>query len=139
MTSGNNLLPEKLPSNRSFGALFTLVAIGMGFYGQYKGWHGSTAIALFAFGFLFLLATIFLPSVLAPFNKAWFRLGQLLGKIFNPLMLGILFFLLVTPIAVIGRKFGRDELNLKKRQNLHSHWIDRVPPGPEPDSFKRQF
>lgn len=139
MNPGKASLSVKLPSNRSFGALFTSIALGMGIYGRYKGWHEATTMALFAMGFLLLLATVFLPAILTPFNKAWYWLGQLLGKVFNPIVMGILFFLLVTPIAAIGRLFGRDELRLKKQRHPHSYWIDRVPPGPEPDSFKHPF
>ena len=61
-----------------------------------------------------------------------------MGKVVSPLVLGVIFFLLISPVALIGRLFGRDELRLKKA-NSNSYWIDRVPPGPAGDTFKNQF
>ena len=82
--------------------------------------------------------TLAAPRLLAPFNLAWFKLGLLMGKVVSPIVLGIIFFVLLTPVAVIGRLFGRDELRLK-RKAVQSYWIERVPPGPDGDSFKNQF
>jgi hypothetical protein len=66
------------------------------------------------------------------------KLGELMGKVVSPLVLGVIFFVLLTPVGLIGRLLGRDELRLK-RTNSESYWIDRVPPGPAGDSFKNQF
>jgi hypothetical protein len=65
-------------------------------------------------------------------------LGILLGRIFSPFVLGVIFFVLLTPISILTRLFGRDELKLKKR-SLESYWVDRSPPGPPLDSFKNQY
>lgn len=73
-----------------------------------------------------------------PINRAWYQLGVLLGRIVNPVVLGLLFFLLITPVAILGRMFGRDPLRLKRR-NIESYWIERSPVGPSPDSFKNQY
>ncbi len=131
-------LPPKLPSERSFGFLFTVVFAGLGAYYFYKGWAQSACVTWLAASLAVGLVTLCAPRMLAPFNKAWFLLGQLLGKIVSPVVLGIIFFCLLTPIAVITRLFGRDVLRLK-RQAVSSFWVERIPPGPASDSFKNQF
>ena len=89
------------------------------------------AVAFFAFA-------LFMPIVLRPFNKAWYKLGLLMGRVVSPIVLGILFFILISPIAIVMRLAGRDTLKLRK-QDVQSHWIDRAPPGPSSESFKDQF
>ena len=78
------------------------------------------------------------PGILLPLNKAWYRLGLLMGKVVSPIVLGILFFIVITPVAIVTRLFGRDVLLLRKR-DVNSYWIERNPPGPQPESFKEQF
>lgn len=78
------------------------------------------------------------PGVLAPLNRAWFRLGGLMAAIVNPIVLGLIFFGLLTPVALVGRLFGRDELGLR-RQARDSYWISRLPAPLDLESFKRQF
>lgn len=78
------------------------------------------------------------PGVLAPLNRAWFRLGGLMAAIVNPIVLGFIFFGLLTPVALVGRLFGRDELGLS-RQARDSYWISHLPAPFDLESFKRQF
>jgi Saxitoxin biosynthesis operon protein SxtJ len=127
-----------LPSNRRFGALFALVFSALAAYGWYKGWARATSVALLVAAAAFTAATVLAPALLAPLNKAWFKLGLLLGRIVSPIVLGAIYFLLITPVAIIGRFIGRDELKLRKR-TTESYWIDRVPLGPAADSFKNMF
>jgi len=134
----NNNSSPKLPSERSFGFLFTAIFAVLGAYGFYKGWSHSVSVTWLIFSGGIGLVTILAPRLLTPFNKAWFLLGQILGKIVSPIVLSIIFFGLLTPIAFITRLFGRDELRLK-RQPVTSYWFNRVPPGPSPESFKNQF
>lgn len=131
-------LPQKLPSERSFGFLFSVIFAGLGVYSFYKGWTQSTGAAWLVASLIMGLVTLFAPRILVPFNKAWFLLGQLLGKIVSPIVLGIVFFGLLTPVAVITRLFGRDVLRLK-RHAVSSFWVERTLPGPASDSFKNQF
>ena len=131
---------QTLPSERSFGLLFTAVFALLAGYGWFfKGWSQSVVLsfvgAALAFGLLGLVA----PKVLRPLNWLWFQLGQLLGKIVSPVVLGAIFFLLLTPVALVTRLFGRDELRLKRKASHTTYWLDRAPPGPEPESFKNQF
>lgn len=126
------------PSERKFGFLFAAVFCGLSIYTYYKNWHLLASAAYFAIACLLLLIALVMPGILAPLNKAWFWLGQMMGKVVSPVVLGIIFFLLITPIAVLGRLFGRDELKLKESAQP-SYWTDRTPPGPDSDSFKNQF
>ena len=127
----------KLPSNRKFGLFFSVV------FGAVAAYLYSTERQAFAVALVLLaIATISLVIVksewLLPFNKLWMYFGLLLGKIVSPIVLGAIFFLLFTPIALVMRLVGRDEMRLKIN-NRGSHWRQRLPIGPEPPSFKYQF
>lgn len=80
----------------------------------------------------------FAPRLLQPLNRAWQVIGWRMGQVVSPLVLGLIFFLLITPMAVVMRIMGRDVLRLKKRAQA-SYWLERTPAGPQPDSFKNQF
>jgi hypothetical protein len=127
----------QLPSNLAFGWFFTAVFATVV---AYSYWMGQTALALAALvvALLFAFATLFAPKRLAPLNRLWYRIGMLLGKIVSPVVLGLIFFLLITPVSLVTRLFGRDELKIKKRP-VESYWIDRLQPGPPSDSFKNQY
>lgn len=128
--------PE-LPSNQKFGGFFTLVCTIVAAYAYWKSWGTITLVAL-ALVVLFAVATFFSPSILAPLNRLWHGLGIILGKIVSPIVLGVIFFVLITPVSLMTRLFGRDELKLKKR-SVESYWVERSPPGPASDSFKNQY
>ena len=127
----------KLSSDRSFGIVFTLVFLVVGIWvvsgGQSKGWLFFVGAALF------LVVAVVRPSILGPLNRAWAKFGLLLGQVFNPLLLGVVFFLVVTPIAVIVRLWGKDSLHLKSKSDLESYWINRSPAGPKVGSMTKQF
>lgn len=74
----------------------------------------------------------------ARLNRAWFTLGGLMAAIVNPIVLGCIFFGLLTPVALVGRLCGRDELGLRRRAR-DSYWISRPPTPLDLESFKRQF
>lgn len=133
----HNTLPT-LPSDRSFGILFTVV-FTLGFsYSFYKSFSLILTATLGVAALMLLIVAFVAPKLLSPFNRVWFALGLLLGKIVSPIVLGVIFFLLITPVAFITRVFGRDELKLKKR-SVESYWVNRDPAGPGPASFKNQF
>ncbi|MDC3381464.1 SxtJ family membrane protein [Gammaproteobacteria bacterium] len=126
----------ELPSNKKFGFFFTFVFAVLAFYFLFIDsilWAQGIAIL----AVLFLLITVIIPQVLLPLNKLWMRLGLLLGMIVSPIVLGIIFFGLVTPYGVVMRMFGRDELRLKFTKKS-SHWISRSE-SIKPDSFENQF
>ena len=131
-----NFSDIELPSNKKFGFFFTFVFAILAFYFLFIDsilW--AQALAILAV--LFLLITVIIPQVLLPLNKLWMRLGLLLGMIVSPIVLGIIFFGLVTPYGVVMRMFGRDELRLKFTKKS-SHWISRSE-SIKSDSFKNQF
>ena len=126
----------ELPSNKKFGFFFTCIFSILTFYSLSIGstlW--AQAFAMLAA--LFLLITLMIPQVLLPLNDLWMRLGLLLGIIVTPIILGIIFFGLITPYGVVTRMFGRDELRLKLTKKS-SHWISRSE-SITSDSFKNQF
>gem|GEM_PF-332640 len=129
-----------LPSERSFGLLFGAVFALLAGYGWlFKGWSLAVVLSLVAVAVAFVLLGFVAPKVLRPLNWLWFQLGQLLGKIVSPIVLGAIFYLLLTPVSLVTRLFGRDELRLKRKASQTTYWLDRAPPGPEPESFKNQF
>ena len=129
---------SQLPSNRKFGLFFAAIFGTMALYHFYAG-SSERLLALWAAcSVLFALIAFFLPQALSPLNKMWFRLGNFMSLIVNPLVLGAIFFFLLTPYSIIGRLMGRDELRLKKKP-VNSYWVIRIPNGPASDSFKNQF
>jgi hypothetical protein len=131
---------QALPSERSFGLLFGAVFALLAGYGWFfKSWPLAVVLLLVAVALAFVLLGFVAPKVLRPLNWLWFQLGLLLGKIVSPLVLGAIFFLMLTPVSLVTRLFGRDELRLKRKASQTSYWLDRAPPGPEPESFKNQF
>jgi hypothetical protein len=125
------------PSNQKFGWFFAAV---FAFIATYLLWRGSTTLAwaLYSLSFIFLIFTLLFPDRLFPLNKLWFGFGIILGNIISPIVLGIMFFILITPVALITRVFGRDEIKLKKRIT-NTYWVNRNPAGPLNDSFKNQY
>lgn len=124
-------------SDRSFGFVFT------GFFsivGAIKWWIANPLyVWWFAAAAIVLIVALTVPRALAPFNRAWMKLALLLYKIMNPLTMGLLFFLVMTPMGVVMRAFGKDFLRRKREPGVASYWIAREPPGPAPDSMKNQF
>ena len=106
----------------------------------YFYWTGQVEIGA-AFAVLavaFAVVAVVRAELLLPLNKLWMRFGLLLGMIVSPIVLGAMFFLIFTPVAIAMRVFGRDELRLKMR-NAQTHWKVRDPSGPTSESFKQQF
>ena len=124
-------------SNRAFGIVFTVVFTAIGLFPLVN----SGALRWWAIGIaaLFLLAAFAYPKSLSPLNRLWTRFGLLLHRVVNPLVMGLLFFLVVTPIALLMRIFGKRPLQLKTDPDAQTYWIPRDPPGPEPESMKLQF
>ena len=126
----------KLPSNRKFGLFFTFIFAVSGSYFYYSA-NVTWAYAFAIIALIFLLITLIKSDALLPLNKLWIRFGLFLGIIISPIVLGLIFFGMFTPIAMLMRLSGRDELRLKYRQKA-SHWIIRNEPV-KSESFKNQF
>ena len=107
-------------------------------YGWYRGWPQRALTVLIILSLVSGLIAFFMSHLLAPLNRAWFRLGLLLGRLVNPLVLAILFFGLITPIALLARLFGRDELRLRFRAD-DSYWIPRDTTRPAAEYFSQHF
>jgi hypothetical protein len=125
-----------LPSNKKFGFFFTIVfAVASAYF--YNSTSASWAYTFGLASLTFLIVSTFKSEILLPLNKLWVRFGHLLGMIVSPIILGVIFFGLFTPIAFVMRLSGRDELRLKFLKKP-SHWISRNEPI-KSEVFKQQF
>ena len=123
----------KIGSNRSFGIVFFIVFLVIAFYpltnnGELRLW--SLIISL-----IFLFLGLANSKILYPLNKLWFKFGIFLGKVISPLIMGIIFFLVVTPIGILMRLLNKDLLNLKFN-NSSTYWIEKTEPK---SKMKNQF
>ena len=123
----------KKSSNKSFGIVFFVVFIIIGFWplldiNTYRLWAIIIAV-------IFLTLGLVNSKLLTPLNNLWFKFGVFLGKIISPIIMGIIFFLVVTPIGILMRGLGKDVLNLKYNNNK-SYWIEKN--GPK-SKMKNQF
>ena len=114
----------KISSNRSFGIVFFIFFLIISIFPLFN--DGNLRVWSIILSIIFLILGLLNSSVLSPLNKMWFKFGILLGNFMSPIILGIIFFVVVTPIAFIMRLFGKDVLNLKKN-NKKSYWIERSP------------
>ena len=127
----------KLPSNKKFGFFFTFVFILVASYFFFLKESIIIACIFFSLSLAFLLTTFINANALFFLNKLWMRFGQLLGTIINPIVLGIIFFIIFMPYGLIMRFFGRDELRLKLKKR-ESHWKIREQLKYQ-TNFKQQF
>ena len=127
-----------LPSNRSFGRLFFVV---FGVLAVIVGWQDWTPLAsvLLALALGFLGVAQFAPGLLLPLNRVWMAFARLLNKVVSPIAMGVIFFFLITPIALMMRIFGRDELDLRRPPRRDSLWKARVPDQNSQVDFSRQY
>jgi hypothetical protein len=123
-------------SDRTFGLV---MAAALAIVSLLNGWHHgrlwpwtSAAVALF------LLAAWLMPSVLHPLNRLWMKLGLLLHRVVNPIVMGLLFYGTILPTGLVMRMRGRDLLRLKREPDAETYWIVRTP-GPAPESMRDQF
>ena len=122
-----------MPSNRNFGFFFTFVFVVAAAYFYYSA-NIVSAYVFIATASIFMLITLIKSDALLPPTKLWMRFGLPLGMIVSPIVLGVIFFGLFTPISMLMRLSGRDELRLKFIQKA-SHWISRNEPI-KSESFK---
>ena len=123
----------KISSNRSFGIVFFIVFLLIATYPL--TYSGEIRVWSITISFTFLVLGLLNSKILTPLNKLWFKFGIFLGKIISPLIMGIIFFLVVTPTGLIMRILGKDILNLKNKKNK-SYWIEKT--GPK-SKMKNQF
>ena len=114
----------KISSNRSFGIVFFIFFLILSLWPIFKG--EEIKINLLIISILFLVLGLMKSRFLTPLNIIWFKFGILLGKFVSPIVMGIIFFLVVTPTGYIMRLIGKDLLRLKKNKNKNSYWIKKV-------------
>jgi len=124
-------------SPRAFGyligvVLFVLAAFA---YAHHSRWTLAFVIA----GCSLALIGRFFPRLLAPFNRLWMGLGHVLGRIVSPIVMGLIYFGVVTPIALLARWRGADPMRRHFDPQASTYWIEREPPGPDPSTMERQF
>jgi len=124
---------EKI-NNRSFGVLFFVVFLIIGFYPVFNS--GSPNIYFLILSTPFLILGLLNSKILTPFNKAWIKLGEFLGLIIAPVIMAMVYFVFLTPISFLVRIFGKDLLNIKFNKKKESYWIDRKK---NLGSMKKQF
>jgi hypothetical protein len=115
-----------------------MIFVAAGIYGLFASWSPVVYWLCGLAGASLFLAAAIAPPLLHPLNSAWFAFGEILGRAVSPLALGVIFYGLITPVSVITRLFGRDELRLKCR-SVRSYWVLRQTSVPDPNSFKQQF
>ena len=123
----------KISSNRSFGIVFFIVFLLIALYPLLKG--NDLRIWSLVISFIFLVLGSINSKILTPLNRLWFKFGLLLGRFISPLIMGIIFFIVVTPIGIIMRLLKKDLLNLKYNKK-ESYWINKS--GPK-SKMKNQF
>ena len=139
-TSHERFDPEEAvagPSNRGFGIVFTVVFAVLAllpFAGATKWlhWAAVPAAALF-------IVALAAPAVLAPLNRVWTRFGLLFHRVLQPLVMGVIFFGVITPFGVLRRLINRDPLKLRCNRRAATYWIKRGPGQPAPETMKDQF
>ena len=124
-------------SDRAFGLVFAaffaiLMVLPLFRGGGIRLWAMFIALA-------FALFAMAVPHVLAPLNRAWSAVGDVLHRIVSPLALGVLYFGVVVPTGLAMRAAGKDPLRLRFEPAARSYWIDRQPPGPAAESLKDPF
>ena len=112
----------KISSNRSFGFVFFAVFLLIGFYPLIN--QGDVRVWSIILSLIFLFLGFLNSKLLSPLNKIWFKFGNFLGKIISPVIMGIIFFLVVTPIAILMRLLKKDLINIKFN-NDRSYWIEK--------------
>lgn len=124
-------------SDRSFGIVFAI------FFALAALWplrtHHPVRLRALALSIVFFLLALLFPRSLNPLNRVWTRLGLLLGRIVSPVVTGLLFYTVVTPIAVLFRLMKKDPLRLTAAAASDSYWLERRPPGPRPETMINQF
>ena len=131
------LTKEKQPSDKSFGIFFSILffIIFIWFYDDNLNYPDYIFLVL---SLSFLLTSLYKPVLLNNLKKLWLRLGLLIGKIFHPILLGVIYFFVISPISILLKICGRDELRLKVIR-ADTFWSDRENKKINPSTFKNQY
>jgi len=124
----------KMNSNRNFGLVFFIIFLILGLWPITNG--EEIRIWLILLAFIFLILGIMESKLLSPLNRLWFKFGIMLGAIVAPIVMGAIFFIVVTPIGIVMRIMGKDLIRKKLNKNSKSYWIKREKPI---GTMKKQF
>ena len=133
-----NINLKNIIIKRSFGLLLSSIFIFLTVYCWLILNQSPITTSLFLTSVVLIFITFFVPKLLTPFHKSWLALGNALGYVMHSIILGCMFYLMITPSGILMRICGRDELRLNRRITS-TYWINRVPPGPLPNSFYNQY
>lgn len=130
---------QRTQSNeRRFGIAFAVLVLCVALYGFIRNWPGVVVLTWFSIGIGMAQITLWCSRVLAPLSRGWTLLGHWIGRVTMPIILGVIFFCVLSPVALVARVAGRDELRLR-RKIVDSYWIFRAPPEIDECSFRRPF
>jgi Saxitoxin biosynthesis operon protein SxtJ len=101
--------------------------------------YGTIELALAGVGIVLAALGLIAPASLATLNRAWTKLGLIMFKVVNPIVLGLIFLTTIVPVGLMMRLVGYDPLRLKRDPQASTYWVKREPPGPAPETMKQQF
>ena len=127
----------KRSSDRSFGFVFAAFFLIVALFPLLN--NGSVRLWSLIASCVFLVWALVAPRYLAPLNRLWARFGDLLHRVMNPLILGLIFYVAIMPVSLVLRIIGKDSLHRRADPNAVSYWIDRNPRGPAPQTMRDQF
>ena len=110
-------------NNRGFGFLFFIVFLGFGLWPIIN--NGNINFFLISISLIFLILGLLNSKILTPLNKGWIKFGEVLGIIIAPIVMCLVYFIILTPISLIVRIFGKDLLKLKSMKKIETYWIKR--------------
>ncbi|MEA2906228.1 MAG: hypothetical protein QOI12_3615 [Alphaproteobacteria bacterium] len=121
-------------SNRRFGLLFGLVCLAVFGWGR---WHGSGRIGWLVAAVVLLLIAVAMPRILDPLKRLWLKAGGFLHVLVSPVLLAGFYYVGVTPIGLLMRLLGKDPL--RRKPGHGTYWVERRPPGPDPQTMPELF
>ena len=131
MTSNSKI---QISSNRNFGLVFFIVFLIVALWPL--KYEENIRLWSLALSIVFFILGILNSKLLAPFNRLWFKLGIFLGTIVSPFVMGLIYFLVVTPVGIFMRLLGNDLLKMNKEKNTSTYWIKR---DKQQSTMKKQF
>lgn len=127
----------KEASSRSVGVVFAVFFTIVGLVPLIRG--GAVRPWAFVLSAIFGLLALVAPTLLDPLRRVWMLVGRVLHQVMSPVVLGMLFYVTVTPLGLLMRLLGKDPLRLHWERNSNSYWIERRPPGPPPETMVNQY
>ena len=124
----------KISSNRSFGFVFFVVFLAISLWPLRS--QGDLRLWAFILSLIFLVLGVLNSKFLTPLNKLWYKFGILLGTIISPIVMGVVFFIVVTPIGLVMRFLGKDLLRINKDKFASTYWVNREK---QNTTMKKQF